>query len=117
MTKQPSVYLESMVFYAQKLVEAKLIFCLEDLEQDYWKASALARTIQELGELANEIPKDIRTNHPAVPWDKMIKMRHLLVHHYENASAEIMWSVVSNESEPLLKALQNVLKKQKELET
>lgn len=99
--------LELLLFHTGKMVEAKNRFQRESLN-DYWIMNGIARTIQEIGELANEVPDDIRSRYAEIPWRKIINMRHVLVHHYENADNDVLWDVVELESERLNTQLQAV---------
>lgn len=55
------------------------------------------------------LPEDVRKQAPEVPWQKMIGMRHILVHDYFRIDTEIVWQVVEKELQPLKRSLQDLL--------
>jgi uncharacterized protein with HEPN domain len=50
--------------------------------------SHLLRHIQIIGEAAWRLPKDLKEDHPEVPWRQIEGMRHVLVHDY----FEVNWT-------------------------
>lgn len=47
-----------------------------------------------IGEATSRISRDFQQNHPAVPWRKMIAMRHRIVHGYDEVDWRIVWDTV-----------------------
>jgi len=43
----------------------------------------------------------MRNNHPQVPWNQIVGMRNILVHHYFGIDVPVVWSVVENDLKPL----------------
>lgn len=78
-------------------------------EQDELIQSWFTRHLQILGEAARLLPEDVRKLAPEVPWQKMIGMRHILVHDYFRIDTEIVWQVVEKELPPLKRSLQDLL--------
>ena len=65
--------------------------------------------LQTIGDACRALPEDFRARHSAVPWNRAIGMRHILVHHYFEIDADIVWSVVENELAPLKRAILAIL--------
>lgn len=78
-------------------------------EQDELIQSWFTRHLQILGEAARLLPEDVRKQAPEVPWQKMIGMRHILVHDYFRIDTEIVWQVVEKELPQLKRSLQDLL--------
>jgi len=70
---------------------------------------ALTRTLQVIGEAANNVTVESRRAHPAIPWADIIGMRHKLVHVYYAVDLNIVWTTVSEYIPPLLAELQRIL--------
>ena len=76
----------------------------EAFEQEELLQVWVVRHLQIIGEAAGKVSNDTQNRFPAVPWGKMIGMRHILVHGYFAIDLEIVWSVVENDL-PDLKAV------------
>jgi uncharacterized protein with HEPN domain len=72
----------------------------EDLDQDRQLEWALVKAIEIIGEAAQLSP-DARAQVAGIPWDKIIGMRHRLVHAYFDINRAILWTTVQ-EGLPLL---------------
>ena len=53
--------------------------------------------LQVIGESSRSLREDFRNSHPDVPWQRIIGMRHILVHHYFDVDTEVVWQVVAND--------------------
>ncbi len=56
---------------------------------------AVLRLLSVIGEAANRLPKDIRSNHPDVEWGRIIRSRNLIIHDYEIIDYSVVWRIVS----------------------
>ena len=80
---------------------------LDDLLDDLKLQLALVKLIEIIGEAASRLSSDTRQAIPDVPWDKMIGMRHRLVHDYGRIDYEVIWRVVQDDIPRLLAALES----------
>ncbi len=55
----------------------------------------MVRHIQVIGEAAHALSALFRQQHPQIPWQDIIDMRHVLVHEYFGIDLDIVWQVVS----------------------
>ena len=74
----------------------------EDLDQDAMLRRGLVNCVQVIGEAAARTADAGRSRAPALPWSKMVGMRHILVHAYFNIDWDAIWRV-AQEHMPLLK--------------
>ena len=58
--------------------------------------------IQIIGEACNRVSEALQTQHPEVPWSKIIGMRHILVHNYFDIDLDAV-RVVLERDLPVLK--------------
>ena len=65
--------------------------------------------LQVIGEACFAMSQELRNRHPSVPWDKIIGMRHILVHEYFGIDREIVWSVVTDHLSALKKEASQIL--------
>jgi len=54
----------------------------------------MLRHVQIIGEAARALPQEFRDQHPSVPWNDIIGMRHVLVHDYFDIDLDIVWGVL-----------------------
>ena len=62
-----------------------------------------------IGEASSDIPDEIRTAHPEIPWQIMHSMRNRLVHVYFAVDPQIVWVTVQNDLPPLIGPLEDLL--------
>ena len=53
-----------------------------DLIQDEVLYDATLRNLQTLSEATQQIPEDLKQQHPAIPWKQISGFRNILVHSY-----------------------------------
>lgn len=70
----------------------------------------MVRHLQIIGEAARALPQEIRDRTPEVPWQKIIGMRHILVHGYFAIDTEVVWDVVARELQDLKRNVERALK-------
>lgn len=78
-------------------------------DEDVVLRSALSRTLQVIGEAANNVTAESRRAYPTIPWSDIISMRHKLVHVYYAVDLNIIWTTVSVYVPPLVAELQRIL--------
>jgi uncharacterized protein with HEPN domain len=64
-------------------------FRKEELIQNW-----IVRHLQIIGEASRKLSTDLRVQHSAIPWKKIIGMRDILVQDYFDIDADIVWTVV-----------------------
>ncbi len=74
--------------YADFAVDAKTVF-------------AVIRALEILGEAAKQIPAEVQSRQPDIPWRDLAGMRDKLIHHYFGVNLTLIWKVVQ-EDLPLL---------------
>lgn len=73
----------------------------EELTSDKIRFYGLVKNIEIVGEAAYKLTKAFRKAHPDTPWDKIMKMRHVLIHDYYMIDEDTVYYVVEDELQPL----------------
>ena len=71
--------------------------------------SAVERQLEILGEAARRLSDEFRQAHPEIDWRRIIGLRNILIHRYDEIRQQAIWAVVISELEPLLTQLEPLL--------
>jgi uncharacterized protein with HEPN domain len=71
---------------------------------------AVIRNLTIIGEAARQVPSEIETAFPQVPWAEMRAVRNILTHEYDRVDARIIWDTICNDLPPLVPMLDQVLR-------
>lgn len=58
---------------------------------------AVAYEALKLGEAASRVSEGFRAAHPKVPWRRLIRLRHEIVHEYFRVELDDLWNFVDSE--------------------
>ena len=81
----------------------------EDFFSDEALHVAVTHYIQIVGEAARRVSGPRRDSIPQLPWEKIVGMRHRLVHDYFNVRLPIVWSALNDVLPNLIQALEAIL--------
>jgi uncharacterized protein with HEPN domain len=81
-----------------------------DLDHDRQLVWALVKAVEIIGEAAYQLSPDARSKVSNVPWDKIIGMRHRLVHAYFDTNLDILWKTVQEGLPPLITELKKLVR-------
>jgi len=79
-----------------------------DLDEDRQLSLSLVRLLEIIGEAANRIPLDLQARSEDIPWSDIIGLRNRLIHGYDAVDYEIVWRVVQEDLEPLIRKLEQM---------
>lgn len=85
----------------------------EEFKKDRKTINAVVRSIEVIGEASKKIPASITSNHPEVPWKKMVGMRDKLIHEYFGIDLEILWEVTKVDIKSIRPAIRQILEELK----
>jgi len=91
-------------------IQAFIIDCdCDDYLASELLQSAVERQLEILGEAANRLPKSFQVAHPEIAWRKIIGLRNILIHRYDDIQAETIWLVLVNDLHPLRQVVAELL--------
>ena len=83
----------------------------KDFDQNYMLQSAVFRQFQIIGEAASRLTSDFKENHMEIDWQKIVGMRHKMIHDYFEVSLDIVWNTIEIDLPKLKKDIKKLLNK------
>ena len=74
--------------------------------RDVEKQSAVLHQLLVLGEAARRLSPTARERHGSIPWRKVVAMRNVLIHAYDQVDLEIVWATIEQELPSLVASLE-----------
>jgi uncharacterized protein with HEPN domain len=62
-----------------------------ELEKNRQLGLALIHLVELIGEAASQVPRDIQTQYPQIPWPEIISTRNRLIHGYDYVDYDILF--------------------------
>lgn len=101
-------YIDDMIRFTNKVIHYSKNFDKTAFLDNELYYDATLRNLELIGEAATNIPQNIKTLHPEIPWRQIIATRNRIIHGYLGIDNDIIWSIVTDEIPELLNALQNL---------
>ena len=77
--------------------------------EDDMAVDAIAKRLEQIGELAKRLSLDLLERMPDVDWKGVKAIREILMHDYEDVQIDVLEDVLENELPGLLRAIESVL--------
>jgi uncharacterized protein with HEPN domain len=81
-----------------------------ELDSDRKLNLSLVRLLEVIGEAARGMSDDFRTQHPELPWKKMVGMRDRLIHGYYDVDLDVVWETATEDLPGLVEKLESILR-------
>jgi uncharacterized protein with HEPN domain len=78
---------------ARDLLEFKQGMTREEFLRSKLIQSAILHKLVVIGEASRRLSEGFRTQHPEIPWQRMIALRNFVVHEYDQIDYAIVWSI------------------------
>ena len=88
------LYLEDIASSMTKILEYAKELDSEELMDDTMRFDAVIRNFEIIGEAARNIPDEIASKYPNIPWSDMVGMRNILIHSYFGIDYSIVWNTI-----------------------
>ncbi|MEM9164473.1 MAG: DUF86 domain-containing protein [Cyanobacteria bacterium P01_F01_bin.4] len=87
-------------------------------EDEFWNdmqcQDSVIRRIEIVGEAATRLSQDLRSELPHIPWRRIVGMRNVMIHQYDDVSLDIVWDTTQTFLPFLIQEIATFLKAQLE---
>lgn len=108
MRRDPS-YLLDMLSSARDAVAFASDLTFHEFEQSLLHRNAILKSIEIIGEAASRLSGETKEAHPEIEWQKIVGMRHHLVHGYFSVNNARVWQVVQKDLPTLIVQLESLV--------
>lgn len=98
--------LAHMLDYAKTAVRISQNRNRSQLDSDEVYSLAIVRALEVVGEAASRVSPECQANSTSIPWSSIVGLRHRIVHGYDILDRDLIWKIVTEDLEPLIKALE-----------
>ena len=102
------LFLEDILSSIEKIHEYTSGLSFKDFRDDSLTTDAVIRNLEIIGEASKNIPPDIRSGYPDIPWGRMTGLRNIVSHKYFSIDLSIIWQIVTvnlPETKPLIEKM------------
>ncbi len=96
-----ALLLEDMLTAAYKIQKYTAAMNYDDFIGDDKTVDAVVRNFEIIGEAANRIDPNYRSNNSAIEWRRIRGFRNRIVHDYFGIDYRIVWSIVESDIDEL----------------
>ena len=82
---------------------------IEDLSTDKLRYFAVVKNVEIIGEAAYMLSLAFKNSHTDIPWNDIIRMRHVLVHGYATVLPELLWQTALDDVPKLKKQIEAIV--------
>lgn len=108
-----ALYLEDIVVAMDRIREYISGLEFTRFKRDYKTVDAVIRNLEVIGEASKNLSKDIKDQHPNVPWEEMYRLRNRISHEYFGVDYEIIWDIISKHLPINLQDIKLILDKER----
>lgn len=102
--------LEDILESALKIKRYTKNFDFDSFLNDDKTIDAVVRNFEIIGEASNRIDPDFRLKNSEIEWNRIRGFRNRIVHEYFGIDYEIVWTIIENDLDNLIKQIEFLLK-------
>lgn len=106
-------YIQDMLDNSQRAIHFVDGMNYDSFFKDEKTVYAVIRAVEIIGEAAGNIPENIQSKYPDIPWRDVKSMRNKLVHNYFGINMEVVWQTIHEDLPMLIAILEKIIRKEK----
>ncbi len=107
--KDSTIFLKDVLDSIDKIERYLQGFDFEKFKTDEVKIDAVIRNVEIIGEAANNLTRDFRSNNTSIEWRKIIATRNRIIHGYATVDLEIIWNITQKDLGNLKTEIEKIL--------
>lgn len=108
MSRDWRLYLEDIVEYVDRALSYTAGMTYEQFVANPLVYDATLRCLEVIGEAANHVPDQVRSEAPGIPWAQIAAFRNRLAHGYFSLRGPLVWEVLHMHLKPLREEAQRL---------
>lgn len=101
--------LQDIIEAADNIISFTVGLSQEELQVDKLRYYAVVKNVEIIGEASYMLTPEFKESHSEIPWDDIIRMRHVLVHGYATILPELLWQTALNDVPKLMRQIQELV--------
>ena len=101
--------LEDIRDAARKILNYTKGMLFEDFLADDKTTDAAVRNFEIIGEAANRVPENFKTDHPEIEWRGMAGLRNRIIHEYFGVDYKTVWKIKEENIPELIDYIQQAI--------
>ena len=97
MKKDSEVFIEHILESIELIENYTANKTFSDFIESVQLQDSIIRRIEIIGEAVKNLPGEVKSNYPDVPWKNIAGMRDVLIHKYFGIDLELTWQVVQKD--------------------
>ena len=108
MKKDSLVYIDDIRDSIEAIKKYTADLTREDFFSSSEKQDAVYRRLEVIGEAANRLPDEFKSQYSLIPWYKIVGMRNVLIHEYDSIDLNRVWETVKRDIPKLEEYLKSI---------
>jgi uncharacterized protein with HEPN domain len=109
--REPFLLLTDICESLQKIKSYTLGLTYQEFIDDDKTIDAVIRNFEIIGEAANRLSEEVKERFPQINWHRIRGFRNRIVHDYMGIDYGIVWTIIENDVEKLLRDIKEIIKK------
>ena len=101
--------LEDILEASNKIISYTNELNFDDFLKDEKTVDAVVRNFEIIGEAANRVPADFKSDHPEIEWRRIIGFRNRIIHEYFGINYQMVWKIKEENIPELADFIQQAL--------
>ena len=110
-------YLKDIRISISEIQEFSAGMTFEEFSYDRKTIHAVVRCFEIIGEAAKNLPEELKSKHPGIPWREITGMRDKMIHEYFGVNLQIVWQTIEEDLPSLEAAIKKLIDEEQKQES